>query len=72
MERFAIKHTPTGKFLHSDEGGTVLLDEQEGFFTWGRKSDVDEVLSYYDEDECIYDELTGNEYSISEFEVAEV
>jgi hypothetical protein len=70
--RFAIKHIPTGKFFQSDEGGNVLLDEQEGFFTWGRKSDVDEVLSYYDEDECIYDELTGNEYSISEFEVAEV
>lgn len=48
--RFAIKHKPTEKFLQSDEGGTILLDEQEGFFTWGRKSDVDEVLSYYEED----------------------
>ena len=70
--RFAIKHKPTEKFLQSDEGGTILLDEQEGFFTWGRKSDVDEVLSYYEEDEFISDEITGNEYSISEFEVTEV
>jgi hypothetical protein len=70
--RFAIKHKPTGKFLHSDEGGTILLDEQEGFFTWGRKSDVVEVLSYYDEDEFILDEITGNEYTISEFEVTEL
>lgn len=70
--RFAIKHKLTGKFLHSDEGGTVLLDEQEGFFTWGRKSDADEVLSYYDEDEYILDEITGDEHTISEFEVTEV
>ena len=70
--RFAIKHKPTGKFLHSDEGGTILLDEQEGFFTWGRKSDVVEVLSYYDEDEFILDEITGYSYPISEFEVANV
>ena len=70
--RFAIKHKPTEKFLHSDEGGTVLLDEQGGFFTWGRKSDAIEVLSYYEEDEFISDEITGNEYSISEFEVTEV
>ncbi len=70
--RFAIKHKLTGKFLHSDEGGIVLLDEQEGFFTWGRKSEAEEVLSYYDEDEFIYDELSGNEYQTSEFEIAEV
>jgi len=25
--RFAIKHKPTEKFLQSDEGGTILLDD---------------------------------------------
>lgn len=70
--RYAIKHIPTGKFLHIDEAGSLLVEEQDGFYTWGRKSDVDEIFSYYDKDEYIYDELTGNEYKFSEFEVANV
>lgn len=70
--RFAIKHKPTGKFLLSDEVGTILVDRNEGFFTWGRKSDAEEILSYYDIHEFILDENTGYEYPISEFEIAEV
>lgn len=69
--RYAIKHIPTGTFFHVDEGGSVLVDETEGFFTWGRKTDAEKVLGYY-KGEIILDEVTGNEYPISEFEVASV
>lgn len=68
--RYAIKHIPTGNFLQEYEGGSFLLEESEGFFTWGRKEDAEKTLSYYDDDEEILTEY-GN-FPVNEFEVAEI
>ena len=39
-QRFALKHIPTVKFYYSDEGGDFLVDENEGFMTFGRKKEL--------------------------------
>ena len=66
MERFAIKHVPTGKFLYEDEGGSFLVDENEAFVTFGKKEEADEVFSYYEDSISTED----GDFPIEEFEVA--
>ena len=69
--RYGIKHKPTGKFLQEDMViGTILVDEEEGFYNWYRKEDAEEILSSYYGD-FIYD-TDENEYPNNEFEVVEL
>ena len=48
--RYAIKHEPSGKFYYEDEGGAYLVDEKDGFFTFGEKGEAEEIL------ECMVDQ----------------
>jgi hypothetical protein len=70
MERFAIKHKPTGKFLHEDEGGTWLIEESDSFITFGDKKQADEIFSYYCENDVI--ETENGDFNINEFEVTKL
>ena len=71
MKRYAIKHKPTGKFLHEDEGGAFLVDEVEGFISFGDKSKVDEILDDIKTYEThVYTE--NGDFPIEEFEVAQL
>jgi hypothetical protein len=65
--RYAIKHIPTGKFLYEDEGGSFLVDESEGFITYGDKEKAEQLFKYYAED-IIWTE--DGEFPIEEFEVS--
>ena len=81
MARYAIKHKPTGKFFYEDEDGTFLVNEDNAFITFDKKSDADEMLSdmkkyadnvmiyadYWDDDIDISDD---NLFPADEFEVA--
>lgn len=73
MLRFAIKHLPTGKFFYEDEGGSILVYEDEGFYNWGKKSDADQTFKYIKErtnnGNLILDD---GEYSITDFDVVKL
>jgi hypothetical protein len=70
MTRYAIKHIPTSKFYYEDEGGVFLLDKEEGFITWGKKEQADEIL----DDMKTYSDgkiwTEDGEFPVSEFEVS--
>ena len=68
MTRYAIKHKPTGKFLYEDEGGSFLVDESEGFISYGDKKLADELFDCYDD--TIWTE--DGEFPIEEFEVTKI
>jgi len=71
MKRYAIKHKPTGKFLHEDVGGPFLVDEVEGFISFGDKSQVDEILDdIKNYGTHVYTE--NGDFPIEEFEVAQL
>ncbi len=73
MARYAVKHKPSGKFFYEDEGGAFLLDEKDGVFSYGRKSDAEEVLKYLKEymvDGSIFTE--DGDFPFDEFEVGEL
>ncbi len=66
--RYAIKHIPSNKFLYENEGVSFLVDESEGFITFGDKTKADKIFSYYDYPICTED----GEFSVDEFEVVEL
>ena len=70
--RYAIKHKPTGKFFYEDEGGTFLIEEKDGFITWGNKKGANkmynDMVKY--SDGFIFTE--DGEIPVEEFEVAEL
>ena len=70
MPRFAIKHKPTGKFLHEDEGGSFLLDETKAFVTFGNKKEADQIFDLYLDDGIIFTE--DGDFPVNEFEVSEL
>jgi hypothetical protein len=72
MARYAIKHLPTGKFYYEDEEGVFLLDEKEGFVTWGKEEDANDMLDDMKtySDGMIWTE--DGEFPVSEFEVTPV
>jgi hypothetical protein len=70
MERFAIKHKPTGKFLHQDEVGTWLVEESDSFVTFGDKKAADEIFNCYCQDKVI--ETEDGNFNVDEFEVTEL
>ena len=75
MKRWAIKHVPSGKFYCEDEGGSYLVDEENGIVSWGKKSNADEWMDNLsdmaDENEgLVYTEM--GEYPLDEFELTEL
>ena len=70
MTRFAIKHKPTGKFLYEDEGGSFLVEEKEGFISFGDKIVADEMLSYISDETYVED--FEEPIPKSDFEVSEL
>jgi hypothetical protein len=73
MTRYAIKHKPTGKFFYEDDGGTFLVEEDEAFITFGKKTDADEMyddmVKYSDDGKIFTDD---GEFPVEEFEVSEL
>ena len=70
MTRFAIKHKPTGKFLYEDEWGSFLVEEKEGFISFGDKIVADEMLSYISDETYVED--FEEPIPKSDFEVSEL
>ncbi len=70
--RYAIKHTPTGKFYYEDEGGAYLVDENDSFITYGSKEEAEEMFIHFKTQESVWVEDFNDPVSISEFELAEL
>lgn len=68
--RYAIKHIPSNKFYHEDEGGAYLVDEKEGFVSVGNRKFADQYLSDIEYIGIISTE--EGDIPASEFEVVEV
>lgn len=75
MARWAIKHVPTGKFYCEDEGGSYLVDEDDGIISWGKESVANEWMNDLSDMADVNDGLVYTEsgdFPIDEFEVLEL
>lgn len=75
MARWAIKHVPTGKFYCEDEGGSYIVDEEDGIISWGKRDTaeywMDNLSDMADENNGLVFTENG-EFPLEDFEITEI